>query len=236
MPHQLLIIEDDPEISEMITEYLTKEGYTTRTAADGEQALQAFFADSYDLVLLDMMLPKLNGLDVLQQLRQHSRVPILILSAKDSEVDKALGLRFGADDYIAKPFSLIELSARVQASIRRATQYSATSTDQAAELQLQTITVGDLTVDPNNFTVMKRDKEILLTAKEFQILKLFVQHPTRVYTKALLYQLVWNEEYLGDENVINVHMRRLREKVEDDPSKPRYIQTLWGIGYRLGAQ
>jgi DNA-binding response OmpR family regulator len=234
MEKNLLIIEDDLEISDMVANYLEKEGYQCTVVHDGEKALQLFMSDRFDLVLLDLMLPKLNGLEVLQRLREQSRVPILILSAKDGEVDKALGLRFGADDYIAKPFSLIELAARVEASIRRATQYS--KADHENEPESQILSVGELIIDPDNFKVLKRNKEIKLTAKEFQILKLFVQHPKQVYTKAKLYQLVWNEEYYHDDNVINVHMRRLREKIEDDPSNPRYICTLWGIGYRLGEQ
>lgn len=230
MEGNLLIIEDDHAISDMVADYLAKEGYQSTVVHDGEQALRQFASDRYDLVLLDLMLPKLNGLEILRRIREQSQVPILILSAKDGEVDKALGLRFGADDYIAKPFSLIELAARVEASIRRATQYS--NPDHGNESQL--LSAGDLVVDPGNFKVLKRNKEIKLTAKEFQILKLFVQHPTRVFTKAMIYQLVWKEEYYGDDNVINVHMRRLREKIEDDPSHPRYVCTLWGIGYRLG--
>lgn len=232
MEGNLLIIEDDPAISDMVADYLAKEGYTSTVVHDGELALERFRSERYDLVLLDLMLPKLNGLEVLRLLRERSRVPILILSAKDGEVDKALGLRFGADDYIAKPFSLMELAARVEASIRRATQYSHVEAepDEAPAL----LSAGDLVMDPDNFQLSKRGQEIKLTAKEFQILKLFIQHPTRVYTKAMLYRLVWDEEYCQDDNVINVHMRRLREKIEDDPSAPRYIRTLWGIGYRLG--
>ncbi|MBT2216837.1 response regulator transcription factor [Virgibacillus dakarensis] len=229
-----MIIEDDPEISKMVANYLEKEGYQSTVVHDGEQALREFVPDRFDLVLLDLMLPKLNGLEVLRQIREQSRVPILILSAKDGEADKALGLRIGADDYIAKPFSPLELAARVEASIRRATQYS--NTDNGNEPKPQLLSVGELIIDPDNFKVLKKNKEIKLTAKEFQILKLFVQHPTRVYTKAMLYKLVWNEDYYHDDNVINVHMRRLREKIEDDPSNPRYICTLWGIGYRLGEQ
>ncbi|WP_059050200.1 response regulator transcription factor [Paenibacillus senegalimassiliensis] len=233
MEGKIFMVEDDPSISTMVQDYLTKEGYDITLVSDGEQALQQFVPGSYDLVLLDLMLPKRSGLEVLEHIRRLSRVPILILSAKDNEVDKALGLRIGADDYIAKPFSLMELAARVQASIRRATLYSSQEqVEQDASPQL--LSLGDLTVDPDNFTVIKRDQEISLTPKEFQILKLFLQHPTRVYTKAMLYQQVWNEEYYNDDNVINVHMRRLREKIEDDPSHPRYIRTLWGIGYRLG--
>ncbi|GJM80379.1 DNA-binding response regulator [Paenibacillus sp. HMSSN-139] len=233
MEGNLLMIEDDPAISTMVKDYLAKEGYRVTVVHDGEQALRQFASDSYHLVLLDLMLPHRSGLDILEQIRKESSVPILILSAKDSEVDKALGLRIGADDYIAKPFSLMELAARVQASIRRATLYS--NPDEAGHVpDLKLLSIGDLAVDPDNFTVTKRGKEILLTPKEFQILRLFLQHPTRVYTKAMLYQQVWNEEYYNDDNVINVHMRRLREKIEDDPSNPRYIRTLWGIGYRLG--
>lgn len=233
MEGNLLIIEDDIEISKMIADCLGKDGYQTIVVHDGELALRQFVSDRFDLVLLDLMLPKLNGLEVLKQIRKKSSVPILILSAKDGEVDKALGLRFGADDYISKPFSPIELAARVEASIRRATQYSKAEME---ELEPQVLSIGELIVDPDNFKVMKKNKKIHLTAKEFQILKLFVQNPTRVYTKAMLYQLVWDEEYYGDDNVINVHMRRLRKKIEDDASNPRYILTLWGIGYRLGEQ
>lgn len=226
----LLLVEDDISICEMVQEYLSKEGYRVITAKDAEEAASRFNEQTYELVLLDLMLPKGNGLDLLQRFRERSKVPILILSARGGEVDKALGLRFGADDYIAKPFSLIELSARVQAAIRRATQYTATLVKAADE----PLIAGDLCIDPDNFTVTRRGEFLKLTAKEFQILKLFVQHPTRVYTKAQIYSLLWNEEYYGDENVINVHMRRLREKIEDDPSCPKYIRTLWGIGYKLG--
>ncbi|MGG6311361.1 winged helix-turn-helix domain-containing protein [Paenibacillus macerans] len=233
MEGNLLMIEDDPAISTMVKDYLAKEGYGITVVHDGEHALRQFASESYDLVLLDLMLPKRSGLEILEHIRKESSVPILILSAKDSEVDKALGLRIGADDYIAKPFSLMELAARVQASIRRATLYSNRG-GAGQEPASQLLSIGEMTVDPDNFTVTKRDKEILLTPKEFQILKLFLQHPTRVYTKAMLYQQIWNEEYYNDDNVINVHMRRLREKIEDDPSNPRYIRTLWGIGYRLG--
>ncbi|MNM01072.1 Transcriptional regulatory protein WalR [compost metagenome] len=232
MKGKLLIIEDDAGIGGMVSDYMAKEDYCSRIVEDGNEALAQFQSDTYDLVLLDLMLPGRSGLDILQQIRSISRVPILIVSAKDNEVDKALGLRFGADDYIAKPFSLIELSARIEASIRRATQYSVP--EAAASPAAGLLTAGELTVDPDSFMVRKRGEEIKLTAKEFQILKLLVQHPTRVYTKAMLYQLVWNDEYYGDENLINVHMRRLREKIEDDPSSPRYVVTLWGIGYRLG--
>jgi len=173
------------------------------------------------------MMPKLDGLEVVRIIREKSAVPILMMSAKDTDVDKAVGLGLGADDYICKPFSMIELAARVKAGIRRSTKYSTTETTE------KMIQIGDLTIDPINFTVEKNGNPLKLTLKEFEILKLFVKNQNRVFTKAQIYTLVWNEEYYGDDNVINVHMRRLREKIESDPSNPEYIKTLWGIGYKL---
>ncbi|WP_274528655.1 response regulator transcription factor [Paenibacillus piscarius] len=244
MQQRVLLIEDDEAISEMVSSYLIREGYEVDTAYDGEAAVSKFLGSpAYDLVLLDLMLPKRSGTDVLQIIRGGSLVPVLIMSAKDSDVDKALGLGFGADDYITKPFSMIELAARVKAAIRRA-GYAAAGSQAATgslapsgaetEPEPNVITRGGLTVDLDNFAVRKNGEEVKLTAKEFHILKLFVSSPGRVFTKAQIYSLVWEEDYFGDENVINVHMRRLREKIEDDPSHPVYIRTLWGIGYKLG--
>lgn len=238
MPQRVLLIEDDEAISGMVRSYLVKEGYEVETAFDGEAAEKLFHRNgAYDLVLLDLMLPKRSGNDVLQTIRRDSLVPVLIMSAKDSDVDKALGLGFGADDYITKPFSMIELAARVKAAIRRAgyaTTGSASQETAPVEAKSNRISLRGLTVDFDNFSALKNGEEVKLTAKEFQILKLFVSSPGRVYTKAQIYSSVWEDDYYGDENVINVHMRRLREKIEDDPSKPEYIKTLWGIGYKLG--
>ncbi|MFJ7725101.1 response regulator transcription factor [Neobacillus sp. NPDC097160] len=230
MKHKILLVEDDAAISEMVRGQFTKDGFEVVPAFDGEEALEVFANDTFDLILLDLMLPKLDGMEFLKIIREKSMIPVLIMSAKDGDLDKALGLGFGADDYIAKPFSMIELTARVKAAIRRATHYSRTEQKQENKL----LTVGDLTLDIDNFSAQKGGKEIKLTAKEFHILKLFISHPSRVYTKAQIYSLIWEDEYFGDENVINVHMRRLREKIEEDPSKPQYIKTLWGIGYKLG--
>ncbi|OVE53730.1 DNA-binding response regulator [Bacillus badius] len=230
MRENILLIEDDPSISDVVSMQLTKEGYAVTPVFDGLSAIEVLGqTDPFDLILLDLMLPGMDGLDCLKKIRETSTVPVLILSAKDGEVDKALGLGFGADDYITKPFSMIELAARVKALIRRATLYTvARQPEQAA------IEVGDLLIHSTNFSVQKRGVDIKLTAKEFQILNLLAAKPERVFTKAQLYTQVWNEDYFGDENVINVHIRRLREKIEDDPSAPRYIQTVWGIGYKLG--
>lgn len=227
MSHHILLVEDDISIQEMVETYLTKEGFQITIASDGEEGVTKFLKGSFDLIILDIMMPKLDGLEVVRIIREKSAVPILMMSAKDTDVDKAVGLGLGADDYICKPFSMIELAARVKAGIRRSTKYS------AAEQQEETIEIGDLKIDLINFTVQKKEKQLKLTLKEFEILKLFVKNQNRVFTKAQIYNLIWNEEYYGDDNVINVHMRRLREKIEDDPSNPEYIKTLWGIGYKL---
>ena len=230
MVQRILLVEDDPSISEMVQSYLMLEGFTIAHAADGEEALRQFRSVDFDLVLLDIMLPKLNGIELLKRIREESHIPIVILSAKDADVDKALGLGFGADDYLAKPFSMIELIARVRATLRRATQYSNTY-DRPAEKVIQ---VHELALDLDNLQLTKKGEPVKLTSKEWQIVELLFKHPKKVFTKEQIYRSIWNEEYYKDENVINVHMSRLRDKIEDDPSSPRYIKTLWGIGYRLG--
>lgn len=227
MSHHILLVEDDISIQEMVEKYLIKEGFQVTIASDGEEGVNTYLKGSFDLIILDIMMPKLDGLEVVRIIREKSAVPVLMMSAKDTDVDKAVGLGLGADDYICKPFSMIELAARVKAGIRRSTKYSAT---EETEKMIQ---IGDLTIDPINFTVEKNGNPLKLTLKEFEILKLFVKNQNRVFTKAQIYTLVWNEEYYGDDNVINVHMRRLREKIESDPSNPEYIKTLWGIGYKL---
>ncbi|EJR86483.1 hypothetical protein IK7_00993 [Bacillus cereus VD156] len=227
MSHHILLVEDDISIQEMVEKYLIKEGFQVTIASDGEEGVNTYLKGSFDLIILDIMMPKLDGLEVVRIIREKSAVPILMMSAKDTDVDKAVGLGLGADDYICKPFSMIELAARVKAGIRRSTKYSTT---EETEKMIQ---IGDLTIDPINFTVEKNGKPLKLTLKEFEILKLFVKNQNRVFTKSQIYTLVWNEEYYGVDNVINVHMRRLREKIESDPSNPEYIKTLWGIGYKL---
>lgn len=230
MQKTILLVEDDRSISDMVKRYLTNEGFHVACVFDGEAAANAFKHSHYDLVLLDLMLPKLNGMDVLQTVRAKSYIPVIIMSAKDSELDKALGLGFGADDYITKPFSMIELAARVKAAIRRATQYIASH----SKLNESIITVHKIELDTENHRAMKNGVEINLTSKEWKILLLFFTNQKKVFTKEQIYRSVWGDNYFGDENIINVHMSRLREKIEDTPSKPAYIKTLWGIGYKLG--
>ncbi len=228
--NRILLIEDDMSISEMVKDYLELEGFIVTPVFDGEQAVDIFSRNIFDLIILDLMLPKLSGMEIMGIIRDKSLVPILIMSAKDSDVDKAVGLGLGADDYISKPFSMIELTARVKALIRRVAHYSNVDNAKGSTM----IHINDLTIDLNNFSVYKKDRDVKLTSKEFDILKLFITNRNRVFTKAQIYNLIWGDDYYGEENVINVHMRRLREKIEDNPSAPLYIKTLWGIGYKLG--
>ena len=225
---KILLVEDDIEISTMLKNFLITENYEVVTARDGESACQKFFMDTYSLVILDLMIPKMNGMEVMNKIREKSFVPIIIISAKDSDSDKTLGLAMGADDYITKPFSVSEVLARIKSNIRRHTQYD-TSTNEN-----HIISKGNIVMNMNDYSVFKNDKKLELTSKEFDILKLFMQNPHKVYTKEQIYSLVWNEDYYDDENAVNVHMSRLRNKIEDDPHHPQIIVTVWGIGYKLG--
>ena len=204
---KLLLVEDDIEISQMLKSYLEAENYEVICAVDGEEACEKFEKESYSLVLLDLMIPKISGMEVMQHIRTHSTVPIIIVSAKDTDADKTLGLGLGADDYITKPFSVTEVLARIKANIRRSTQYSKPE-------EQEVLMMGDLTINLTNYTVEKNGTKIDLTAKEFEILKLLVQNPQKVYTKEQMYSLIWNDAYLGDENAVNVHISRLRNKIE----------------------
>ncbi|MFA1819751.1 response regulator transcription factor [Virgibacillus oceani] len=230
MQKKILVVEDDKEINNLVTSHLEQENFIVFTAFDGEEALRIFENKQIDLVLLDLMLPKINGMEFLKRIRETSFVPVLIISAKESDVDKTLGLGFGADDYISKPFSVIELTARVHAAIRRATQYLPAAGNPSSDM----IQFKALTLEPDTFSAQVNGENIQLTSKEFHILKLFMTNQSRVFTKEQIYQLIWEDDYFGNENAINVHIRRLREKIEKDPSNPQYIRTVWGIGYKLG--
>lgn len=225
---KILFIEDDPDIREMLTQYLQAENFEVVCAADGQAACTKFDEDSYSIVLLDLMIPKVSGMDVLQYIRSRSTVPVIIISAKGTDLDKTLGLGLGADDYVTKPFSVTEVLARIKANIRRSTQYAA---PQPEPTQLS---CGTLVMNLEDYTVEKNGTVIELTAKEFDILKLLLKNPKKVYTKAQIYSLIWNDAYMGDENAVNVHISRLRTKIEDNPRDPRYVLTVWGIGYKLG--
>ena len=226
---KILLVEDDTEISDMLRNFLISENFEVTAAFDGESACGEFFADEYSLVLLDLMIPKKSGMEVMRSIREKSTVPIIILSAKDTDSDKTLGLGLGADDYITKPFSVTEVLARIKANIRRTTQYAAGNAREETVLKR-----GALSLDINDYSVLKKGERMELTAKEFEILKLLMQNPKKVYTKEQIYSHVWNDAYFGDENAVNVHISRLRNKIEDNPRDPRIVVTVWGIGYRLG--
>ena len=226
---KILLVEDDTEISEMLKNFLITENYEVVTAYDGESACERFFADEYSIVLLDLMIPKISGMEVMKTIRASSTVPIMIISAKDTDSDKVLGLGLGADDYVTKPFSVTEVLARIKANIRRNTQYAAGT---AAEQDI--ITIGNLVLNTGDYSVSKGGRKIELTSKEFEILHLLMKNPKKVYTKEQMYLLVWNDAYLGDENAVNVHISRLRNKIGDNPRDPKYVVTVWGIGYKLG--
>lgn len=226
---KILLIEDDVEISEMLKKFLTTEGFEVVTAYDGESACEKFFETEYSLVLLDLMIPKIDGMEVMNVIREKSFVPIIIVSAKDTDSDKSLGLGLGADDYITKPFSVTEVLARIKANIRRNAQYSPGAASEECRIER-----GGLLIDTNDYSVMKHGEKIELTAKEFEILKLLMANPKKVYTKEQIYSAVWRDAYVGDENAVNVHISRLRSKIEENPRNPKYIVTVWGIGYKLG--
>lgn len=230
---KLLLVEDDPEICEMLKSYLSAENIEVDTADDGKRACEKFEKQKYDCVLLDLMIPKITGMDVLQYIRRISVVPVIILSAKDTETDKTLGLALGADDYITKPFSVVEVLARIKANVRRTTQYAETS---RKEEEHTIVSAGELVMNLSDYTVTKSGMAVELTYKEFEILKLLLQNPKKVYTKEQLYSAVWKDAYLGDENAVNVHISRLRNKIEDDPRNPRYIITVWGSGINWGKE
>lgn len=226
----LLIVEDDAEISGMLKDYLQTEGFDVAAAYDGQTGYELFQTGHFDLVLLDLMLPAVSGMDLMKKIRQESIVPIIIMSAKDTDSDKTLGLGLGADDYITKPFSVTELLAKIKANIRRATQYLPVQPRKENCL----LTAGSLILNTETYTVTKAGKKVELTAKEYAILKLLLENPRKVFTKAQLYARIWEDDYLCDENAVNVHISRLRNKIEEDSKKPVYIQTVWGIGYKFG--
>ncbi|WP_372775660.1 response regulator transcription factor [Paenibacillus sp. 79R4] len=214
----VLVIEDEKEIREMIVNHLKADHFNVVEAADGEEALAIFSKNDFDLILMDMMLPKISGKKVMAHIRERCLAPLLIISAKDSETDKILGLELGADDYITKPFSMGELNARIHALLRRAGYSYAPSKETAVRL-------GRLELNMEDYSLIKPDRKVSLTAKEFEILKLFFTYPKKVFTKAQIYSSVWMYDYVGDDNAVFVHISRLRDKIEDDSSDPTIIKT-----------
>ena len=225
MAKKVLVVDDEKLIVKGIRFSLEQDGMEVDCAYDGEEALEMVQAKEYDIVLLDIMLPKLTGLEVCQQIREFSTVPVVMLTAKGDDMDKILGLEYGADDYITKPFNILEVKARIKAIIRR------TTPKENVQNKSQVIEAGNLVLDCESRRVNVDGKEINLTAKEFDVLELLVQNPQKVYSRENLLNIVWGYEYLGDVRTVDVHIRRLREKIEANPSEPKYVHTKWGVGY-----
>ncbi|WP_152657999.1 response regulator transcription factor [Oceanobacillus sp. CFH 90083] len=226
---RILIADDEKEIRDLLKKYLDREQYQIDLAVNGEDVLQLFDKKPYHLVILDLMMPKIDGVEVCRRLRTKSNVPIMMLTAKDQEVDKLLGLGIGADDYITKPFSIHEVVARVKALLRRS--FIRENSDNL--LEKTSITFKGLTINLKNYTLTIAGKEIPLTAKEFELLKFFASQPEQVFTKTQLFRHVWGSDFIEDDNTVMVHIRKLRKKIEADPSNPTFIQTVWGIGYKF---
>ena len=224
MAKRILLVDDEPLIIKGLKYTLEQEGYETLAAYDGEEALEVFFANTVDLVLLDVMLPKLDGIQVCQRIRESSNVPIIMLTAKGEDMDKILGLEYGADDYMTKPFNILEVKARIKPILRRASQ------PVAAEKK-KIIRVRDLEVNIVNRSVTLGGKEVRLTAKEFDLLQLFINNRGKVFSREALLETVWKYDYTGDARTVDVHIRRLREKIERNPAQPEFIFTKWGVGY-----
>ena len=229
MAKKVLVVDDEKLIVKGIRFSLEQEGLEVDCAYDGEEALNMAREKEYDMVLLDLMLPKVNGLEVCQQIREFSDMPIIMLTAKGEDMDKILGLEYGADDYITKPFNILEVKARIKAIMRR------TVRSESKEEKSKVVTVGDLRLDCDSRRVFIGEREINLTAKEFDVLELLVFNPNKVYSRENLLNIVWGYEYPGDVRTVDVHIRRLREKIESNPSEPRYVHTKWGVGYYFQA-
>lgn len=232
MAKKILVVDDEKPISDIIKFNLTKEGYDVYTAYDGQEALEQVEEVNPDLVILDLMLPKIDGLEVAREVRKTHDMPIIMVTAKDSEIDKVLGLEMGADDYVTKPFSNRELVARVKANLRRQSAVAANS--QAEEENANSdITIGDLTIHPEAYMVSKHGDKIELTHREFELLHYLAKHIGQVMTREHLLQTVWGYDYFGDVRTVDVTVRRLREKIEDNPSRPVWLVTRRGVGYYL---
>lgn len=224
MGKRALVVDDEKLIVKGIRFSLEQDGMEVDCAYDGEEALQYAKNNQYDIVLLDIMLPKLTGFEVCQQIREFSNVPIIMLTAKGDDMDKILGLEYGADDYITKPFNILEVKARIKAIMRRTEPKKAVKEESVLES-------GSMRLDCEGRRAFIDGKEIGLTAKEFEVLELLMRNPNKVYSRENLLKLVWGSDYPGDVRTVDVHIRRLREKVEDNPSEPRFVHTKWGVGY-----
>ena len=229
MAKKVLVVDDEKLIVKGIRFSLEQDGMEVDCAYDGQEALDLALANHYDMILLDVMLPKLDGFEVCQSIREYSNVPIVMLTAKGDDMDKILGLEYGADDYITKPFNILEVKARIKAIMRRASLGQPIAVDHKKEENI--IEDGDLVLDKSNRRLTILGNEYSLTSKEFDMLLLLVTNPKKVFSREDLLHRIWGEDYPGDERTVDVHVRRLREKIEPNPKEPKYVRTKWGIGY-----
>ncbi len=225
--HTVLICDDDRDIVSALDIYLTSDGYRTVTVFSGREALEAMEKQDIDLILMDIMMPELDGIRATARLREESNVPIILLTAKSEDSDKILGLNIGADDYITKPFNPLEVLARVRSQLRRYTRLG------GSERSPEVCTVGPVTLDDTDKRVTVDGETVVCTPIEYSILRLLMSHPGRVYSSAQIYEQVWNDPAYGSENTVAVHIRHLREKIEINPSEPRYLKVVWGLGYKM---
>ena len=223
MAKRILLVDDEPLILKGLKFALEQDGYETESAEDGEIALEKLRKGGFDLVLLDVMLPKMSGIEVCQAVREKSDVPIIMLTAKGEDMDKILGLEYGADDYMTKPFNILEVKARIKSILRR--------TGTKSEAPRLTLTAGDITINLGNRSVQAHGQSVNLTVKELDLLNLFMSNPGKVYSRDELLETIWGFDYIGDFRTVDVHIRRLREKIEADPANPSHIMTKWGVGY-----
>ena len=226
--YNILVVDDDKEIVNAIEIYLSKEGYNILKAYNGEEAIHVIQNNEIHLVILDIMMPKMNGIELAKKIRENLSIPILMLSAKSEDYDKINGLNVGADDYVTKPFNPMELIARVNSQIRRYTKLGS-----AIQSEGNTYQTGELLIDDNTKQVMVDGKEIKLTPTEYNILKFLLKNKGKVYSIEQIYENVWEEESYGAENIIAVHIRHIREKIEINPKEPRYLKVIWGVGYKI---
>ena len=220
---KILVVDDDVNICELLRLYLEKEGYTVSIVNDGESAVKSFGEIQPDLMLLDIMLPRLDGWQVCREIRKFSDKPIIMLTAKGEDMDKILGLEYGADDYMTKPFNILEVKARIKTILRRA--------GAGKEAPRMEITAGDITININTRSVISHGEPVNLTVKEFDLLNLFMSNIGKIYSRDELLETIWGFDYIGDFRTVDVHIRRLREKIEKDPANPKHIMTKWGVGY-----
>lgn len=226
---KILIVDDETEIRELLKIYLKNHGYKTFDASNGLEALSVLKDNDIDLILVDIMMPKLDGIEFVKKIRKDSVIPIIFLSAKSEDMDKIFGLQIGADDYIAKPFNPLEVVSRVQALLRRVEKYTNKDENNKDDI----IEIGDLKLDTISCILYKSGNIKEITSYEYKILSMFLKNPGRVYTKAQIYETAWGEDYLGDENIIMVYISKIRDKIEDNPKKPKYLKTIRGLGYRF---